>query len=276
MDPTEEYLIQKHIIEGLSARSIAKELGCSHTKIIKRMKKYGITSITNPLYNQYGRKNSYNDDYFQEINTPDKAYWLGFIWADGYIYESSKQRRLRITLGIKDKCHLQKFKESLEGDMDIKHDLVDSFGSIRECCYIDVNCSRLCDDLIKHGMTHYKESRKELPSISNELIPHFLRGLIDADGSIQILKTNYKEKIYETLTISFVGNNELLIAIRSYLNDLGILFTPKSLIALKGTFSLRLYKREYVLSLLDTIYPTGSYMLMDRKKEIYSSFLCKR
>ena len=131
MEPTKEYLIQKHIVEGLSAREIAKELNCSHTKIIKRMKKYEIQNQTNLAYNQYGRKYQYNDNYFELIDTEEKAYWLGFIWADGYIWESNKQRRLRISLNHKDKCHLENFRKSLNGNMEIKEDWVESFGTKR-------------------------------------------------------------------------------------------------------------------------------------------------
>lgn len=42
---------------------------------------------------------SYNENYFEEINSPEKAYWLGFIWADGYI---TKTNCFGIELAIKD------------------------------------------------------------------------------------------------------------------------------------------------------------------------------
>ena len=39
------------------------------------------------------RKKNYNEDYFEQIDTEDKAYFLGFIYADGsVIYDNEKYR----------------------------------------------------------------------------------------------------------------------------------------------------------------------------------------
>jgi len=56
----------------------------------------------------------YNRHIFDKINTPEKAYWLGFIVADGYL--NVERRMLRIKLGNKDKHHLEKFILFLNGD----------------------------------------------------------------------------------------------------------------------------------------------------------------
>ena len=57
----------------------------------------------------------YNRHIFDEINSPEKAYWLGFIVADGYLNDDKNM--LRIKLGNKDKSHLEKFIKFLEGDL---------------------------------------------------------------------------------------------------------------------------------------------------------------
>lgn len=49
----------------------------------------------------------YNRHIFDEINSSEKAYWLGFIIADGYLNEDKNM--LRIKLGSIDKHHLEKF-----------------------------------------------------------------------------------------------------------------------------------------------------------------------
>ena len=50
---------------------------------------------------------NYNRHIFDNINNEEKAYWLGFIVADGYL--NSDKHMLRIKLGNKDKQHLIKF-----------------------------------------------------------------------------------------------------------------------------------------------------------------------
>lgn len=61
----------------------------------------------------------YNKDYFEKINTSEKAYWLGFLYADGcitrfYKGEVLKSMSLEITLKDADCEHLIKFKNALE------------------------------------------------------------------------------------------------------------------------------------------------------------------
>ena len=36
------------------------------------------------------RKYNVNDSYFEKIDTEHKAYWLGFIYADGYIIKNEE------------------------------------------------------------------------------------------------------------------------------------------------------------------------------------------
>ena len=55
-----------------------------------------------------------NDDYFETINCEQKAYWLGFLCADGWINKrSTGQDRLVLDISIKDKEHLYIYKKDL-------------------------------------------------------------------------------------------------------------------------------------------------------------------
>ena len=53
----------------------------------------------------------YHRHIFDQIDTQEKAYWLGFILADGYL--NTNKHMLRIKLGDKDKHHLEKFIQAL-------------------------------------------------------------------------------------------------------------------------------------------------------------------
>ena len=52
----------------------------------------------------------YNENFFEKIDSPRKAYWLGFLYADGCILDQRKSKILEITLSKNDKNHLQKLK----------------------------------------------------------------------------------------------------------------------------------------------------------------------
>ena len=64
---------------------------------------------------------SYKANYriFENIDTPEKAYWLGFIAADGCVYVREKNATIRIAIKSSDKEHLEKFKKFMESDVKI-------------------------------------------------------------------------------------------------------------------------------------------------------------
>ena len=57
---------------------------------------------------------NYNRHIFDNIDNEEKAYWLGFIVADGYL--NLDKHMLRIKLGHKDKQHLIKFINFIGGE----------------------------------------------------------------------------------------------------------------------------------------------------------------
>ena len=66
-----------------------------------------------------------NFNYFDKIDTPDKAYWLGFIWADGYIAKRERKQpngcvrieyNLKLELQESDASHVQKFLDCIESN----------------------------------------------------------------------------------------------------------------------------------------------------------------
>ena len=47
----------------------------------------------------------YNKDYFEKINTSEKAYWLGFLYADGCItrfYKGEVLKSMSLEITLKD------------------------------------------------------------------------------------------------------------------------------------------------------------------------------
>ena len=138
------------------------------------------------IYTTMKRKYNVNDVYFNKIDTEEKAYWLGFLLADGCIHERDGQDRLSLVLGIKDKNHLEKFKKSLsfEGpiiDYTKKSGLF--IGLIHS--YIRITSQLLVNDLAKVGCMPRKTLTLEFPIIYDELRHHFIRGYFDGDGNFQ-------------------------------------------------------------------------------------------
>lgn len=124
------------------------------------------------------------NNYYLETNckslledTPIVLYWIGFILADGHI---SNNKRLQITLAIKDIEHLKKLALLLNTGLTTSRK--DTYPNVSLYCQDVVNIKNLS---IKYDIKRDKTySPPEFYNISSELILAMIIGLIDGDGHI--------------------------------------------------------------------------------------------
>lgn len=170
----EAEIIDLYLKNNYTQQQIAEKFNCSSFIIHNILKRNNIKTIIKPRLNT-----NQNDNYFDTIDTEHKAYWLGFIFADGCV----NRNQLSIEIHEKDKELLEQFKKDLN---------INSKISIRHrknttVCCIRVNSKHLCETLAEYGIVPNKTKiTKHLPKVDNQLLPHFLRGLIDGDGWISI------------------------------------------------------------------------------------------
>ncbi len=81
--------------------TIAERFNVSKQTVKRRLEK------RNDIFFRGNRKHFYNETIFETIDSPEKAYWLGFILADGYVNE--ERCFMNIKLNDKDEEHLIKF-----------------------------------------------------------------------------------------------------------------------------------------------------------------------
>lgn len=166
------------------------------------------------------RKNKYNFDenYFDEINSEHKAYWLGFLMADGYIL-SKRKRNNRVDesqsfgfcINMKDAELFDYFKQDLkaENPVNIYGDYGSSFSSTAKTGRILLTSQHTVDMLKKWGIVENKTFITQMPDIKEEFIPAFIRGYSDGDGSITIDKNN-------RISWNFCGTKELLTSFQDF------------------------------------------------------------
>ena len=180
-------------------RELAKELNVSVDTIRSWSKKLNVW-----FEEQNGgiRRNNFNVNFFEEINTEAKAYFLGFIAADGWV---SKGKELSIKLHNQDEEILEKFCELIESQKekirvkDVKHRLL-------------LLCSKkIVEDLSKYGIVQNKTKILCFPKqLKQELIIHYIRGLFDGDGHIGVNQcvfvtgsNRFAEELEEVLKVNF-------------------------------------------------------------------------
>lgn len=222
-------------------------------------------------------KYNYNKDYFQTIDTSEKAYWLGFLYADGcivrfYKNEILKSMSLEITLSRQDKGHLEKLNRALESNVPIRDKKVSLFEKEYGANRLTINCTKLCYDLIDKGCIPQKSCIIRMPTddiVSKELKKDFLRGYFDGNGCIHIGLMNDKPHI--EISIS-TGTEAMLRDIASFL------FTEKATTVIpkinkdqrsKGTDMF--YYGDSVKDFLDYIY-SDCVVYLDRKYNQYKDF----
>lgn len=148
------------------------------------------------------RKYKLNEDFFENIDSEEKAYFLGFIFADGYVNE--KNNIVDITIHNKDREILDKLVLCLYPDgRPLK--------TIREkYIRLVINSKKIINDLVKHGCMQAKTFKLVFPKIPIKFEKDFIRGYFDGDGCVYISK-------HQTLNISIIGTIKLLNSIKEIL-----------------------------------------------------------
>ena len=169
---------------GASVASVlSHEYNLSNSKIYKLFKEYGLQIKDNRTKSL---KYTCNEHYFDVIDTEDKAYWLGFIFADGYI--TSDMKCFGMSLQYDDTYILQALKDDLQATYPI-HTYNVSSGYNLTSVYSRLRISNpyIVDVLCYHGVVPHKSNILKPPSnLQSNLIRHFIRGYFDGNGCITI------------------------------------------------------------------------------------------
>lgn len=159
------------------------------------------------------RRYTINENIFENIDNEEKAYWLGFILADGSIQiRKSGQAILKLSLAVEDKNHLQKFLAFIESDMTIKEYLVGNGANTNKSksCEITITSKKIVEDLGKLGIGPRKSFTVEIPSVREDLVRHLIRGIWDGDGSVLYRNRNNKYRNYCRPEVQICGNKSVL------------------------------------------------------------------
>lgn len=136
-------------------------------------------------------KYTIQSDYFSVIDTEQKAYILGILYADGCV--SKKNNSVSITLQTRDEALLSDLKLALNSTHPIK-----KYPTFSTFTFTN---KQIHKDLINWGCVPAKSKILKFPSfLSSELLSPFLRGYFDGDGSISnyMSKTNHKNRTKQT------------------------------------------------------------------------------
>jgi hypothetical protein len=202
-----------------------------------------------------------NIDYFKEINSPDKAYWLGYVCADGCV----KKTNNKVSLVSKDLEVIEGFKEAIgAGHKITKSETFDKRTNKTYTGYsIQIGNELFVANLINLGVTSNKTNVLEFPNIEEKYYSYFIAGLFDGDGSVSL-----KGK---ALIMNLIGTKEMLKFIKDYiLNNFNIKPKYFDRVTKNKSNVWRMYLYADTYKFLSFIYSDNTFKYyLKRKYNIY-------
>jgi len=249
---------------GDSSAELAEEYICSPTSILNVLKRHNIVT----------RKRKYviRENYFENIDSVEKAYFLGLLYADG---TNIVDTGINLILQERDKHILEEFQKLLSIDGGLPIISIPTTTNIirgKECQVQPKYGLRICsqkfsNDLENQGLVNPKTSRNTIPNFSKEYLVDFVRGYFDGDGCLSYYTDN-------TLRgkVTFSVHEEFGKTLQQVLKQtLNINLQLRKLVS-SEVFSLEIQGNRQILKLLNWIYQNSQAIKLNRKYEKFNKF----
>jgi len=196
-------------LKGMSCRRIAHESKGKFTE----WQVYTFLRDSDTPLREHGSRGLVDHDFFKMVDTPEKAYLIGLIQADGNV---SRGTQLTITQHRDLISYIVRMCKLIKPDASACRDN-------GNCKRVTIVSKPLVTDLQNIGIVPNKtyavsqeHADKLWSSIPDQLIPDFLRGMLDGDGGVCFgLQANAKTLKHK---VQWLGSKPLMEKIRSWIH----------------------------------------------------------
>ncbi len=246
--------------DGMLIKDIAEQYNVSRVTVSKLLKKNGV-NIDRYRYH-------FNEHYFDNIDSQEKAYLLGLLWSDGH--NCLSKNYVTLSLQDSDKDILEQINNLTENERPLrKNELSKKNPKYHDQYILTWGSKYFAERLNSLGMYPNKTLIAEYPCcIDEDLHSHFCRGYLDGDGCISLL---YEGKFAH---IGLVGTSMLLNSIKDIVKkQIGVdVFVKRDERARDPICNLRCDRKNDALKLLEWIYKDAN-IYFQRKYNKYQQFL---
>lgn len=253
-----------YVNKKLSYTRIGRILGVDRKLISHYLRKGGHESNLKYYPNipsEKYRKYTLNENVFDIIDTPEKAYWLGIFYAD--VNVSDFRNDVDLYLKEEDYAHLVKLQKFFGTNRPIRPKNKKTPNKTYKGFRLIVSSEKIKSALINLGCPPQKSKAIQFPDpikVQNHLIPHFIRGYFDGDGGITTPNNG------TTIGVEILGTENFL---RSMHEWTGFVLSRDPVKGFKHSDIKRLqYFGNDAKLFLDRIYDNATIYL-DRKYETY-------
>lgn len=254
--------IKKNIIDdyicGINNKDISKKYNVHRSTVQSILLN---NNIELRKQNETSRKHKLlNEHFFNNINTEEKAYILGLLYADGNV----RHNGFELTLMEDDKELLNKISKIFYNKNILYYRKSRNNSKPQYRLFVTSNIIK--NDLVGHGCMSSKTFKIRLPTLNENMYRHFIRGYYDGDGCISFRKSSNK-----LVTITITSNNQFCNDISTYINN-NLNINIKSRIRYGDVGDIILSKQEDIIFFLNWIYYDANLYLM-RKYLKYKNYL---
>lgn len=253
-------------LSGETANSLGKDYVISHHSIANLLKANQI-----PIRSKSGiRKYSIDENYFDSIDEPNKAYILGLLFADGS--NVPQKSTVSISLQEEDKAILESIRAEIKYEKPLDffdYSSKNDFGySYKNQYRLSIFCSRYCDQLAQLGMVANKSLILKFPILPEQLISHFVRGYFDGDGSVTHCVRGKNKLVTITSTLEFCNTLKEILQHSVHINSSVTEASNHN----GRTYVLAISGKNQVEKFLDYIYQDAHYLFLKRKYQRYMEY----
>lgn len=269
----EQYIIKEYL-NGKNQKTIRKFLKIRQQAVHDILIKNNI-KIRDKGDGEPSNRIKFNINYFQNIDSSEKSYFLGLICADGCLLKRGRSESYSgLLLGLKDIDILKSFAKAIEfnGNIRERHRFDKRTGKTYVGYELNIYSKYFVNNIVKLGITNEKSSFVQFPPIKKEYYSHFLRGLFDGDGCFTGNKNDIKCRL------QIISTPELLEFITDNIfSKLGINSFNKTIVCQKKGFNvikLHITRQKFCKLFLDYIYQNSDKETrLERKFNLYQNYL---
>lgn len=249
------YEMYELYLQGKNTREIGEIYGFSKSHISRLFRAHSLT-----LRDQHytSRKYTLNENFFDSIDTEEKAYFLGLLWADGT--NITKRNCIQIGLQETDKHILEDMLLAMDSNTPLKC-TKSTYPGGKDIYSIALFSEHMSKKLNDIGMVPNKSLILQFPTcVEDNFMQHFIRGVFDGDGYISH-GGDY--------TCEIMGTEDFCIELQNVLLKVGIESKIYNTTLRKETSTRRLYigRKENVCKFLSYIY-NDCTVFLKRKYDI--------
>jgi len=265
--------------EAEGAGKLAEEFGVRRMTVYRKATDLGLHTIAGRAIAGRVRaeSNAKLDIHYFDQWSPNMAYILGFLFADGCV--QSDLGSVSVVVSAKDVAVLEFIRKELKSEHTIykvegkQHSgpLQGNQRNHRAIRSLSLGSTVLVESLVKRGMHPRKTYRDDqFPEVPDDAMPHFIRGHFDGDGCASV------PKVKTHCSVSFVGSEKFIRAEHAALVRLVGMSERKIHVRSGKTTAYAesvWSSQDDLQKFINYIYPPGYGFCLERKKKVLDDWL---